>query len=134
VHTGSAEPDIDVLRPSSNGCCGSRRIIDHANRRPTATGADVKVGSHEASSASMVSIMTALWFAQLNGDDKVAVEPHASPTSPPTPSGSVRIPSSPRAAAQLRTHASVTSWSSTAPWSHLVHRPSPADTLPRVER
>ncbi len=27
----------------------------------------------------MVSIMTALWFAHLNGDDKVAVKPHASP-------------------------------------------------------
>ncbi|NND74156.1 MAG: pyruvate dehydrogenase [Ilumatobacter sp.] len=55
------------------------RMIDHANReRPAKPGA-VKVGGHQASSASMVSIMTALWFAHLSGDDKVAVKPHASP-------------------------------------------------------
>ncbi len=27
----------------------------------------------------MVSIMTSLWFAHLDGADKVAVKPHASP-------------------------------------------------------
>ncbi len=55
------------------------RMIDHANReRPAKPGA-VKVGGHQASSASMVSIMTALWFGHLSGDDKVAVKPHASP-------------------------------------------------------
>jgi pyruvate dehydrogenase E1 component len=52
------------------------RIVDHANRRAPSA---IKVGGHQASSASMVSIMTALWFAQLRGDDKVAVKPHASP-------------------------------------------------------
>ena len=54
------------------------RIVDAANRRDTADG-EVKVGGHQASSASMVSIMTALWFAHIGGDDKVAVKPHASP-------------------------------------------------------
>ena len=52
------------------------RIIDAANRRSKT---DIKVGGHQASSASMVSIMTALWFAHLKADDKVAVKPHASP-------------------------------------------------------
>lgn len=52
------------------------RIIDHANRRGAT---DVKVGGHQASSASMVSIMTALWFDHIGGNDKVAVKPHASP-------------------------------------------------------
>ncbi len=52
------------------------RIIDHANRRSET---DVKVGGHQASSASMVSIMTALWFNHIGGEDKVAVKPHASP-------------------------------------------------------
>ncbi len=52
------------------------RMVDHANRR---TGGEVKVGGHQASSASMVSIMTALWFAHIGGEDKVAVKPHASP-------------------------------------------------------
>jgi pyruvate dehydrogenase E1 component len=53
------------------------RMVDHANReRPPG---EIKVGGHQASSASMVSIMTSLWFGHLSGDDKVAVKPHASP-------------------------------------------------------
>src|SRR6185437_12057675 len=53
-------------------------IIHHANRvRKTPSG--VKVGGHQASSASMVSIMTALWFEHLRGPDRVSVKPHASP-------------------------------------------------------
>ena len=53
------------------------RMVDAANReRPPD---EIKVGGHQASSASMVGIMTALWFAHLTGDDKVAVKPHASP-------------------------------------------------------
>ncbi|WP_020106536.1 transketolase C-terminal domain-containing protein [Nocardia sp. 348MFTsu5.1] len=53
-------------------------MIHHANRvRPNATG--LKVGGHQASCASMVSIMTALWFDQLRPGDRVAVKPHASP-------------------------------------------------------
>jgi pyruvate dehydrogenase E1 component len=53
-------------------------IIHHANRvRRTSSG--VKVGGHQASSASMVSVMTALWFHYLRGQDRVSVKPHASP-------------------------------------------------------
>jgi pyruvate dehydrogenase E1 component len=53
-------------------------IVHHANRvRRTASG--VKVGGHQASSASIVSIMTALWFGHLRGPDRVSVKPHASP-------------------------------------------------------
>jgi pyruvate dehydrogenase E1 component len=39
----------------------------------------VKVGGHQASSASVVSIMTALWFEHLRAPDRVSVKPHASP-------------------------------------------------------
>ncbi len=53
-------------------------IIHHANNvRDTPSG--VKVGGHQASSASAVSIMTALYFAHLRGPDRVSVKPHASP-------------------------------------------------------
>src|SRR5215216_6963506 len=53
------------------------RMVDHANReRPPG---EIKVGGHQASSASMVGIMTALWFGHLGRADKVAVKPHASP-------------------------------------------------------
>ena len=56
----------------------STAIIDHANRvRPNPGG--MKVGGHQASSASMVSIMTALWFGHLQSRDRVSVKPHASP-------------------------------------------------------
>ncbi len=40
---------------------------------------EVKVGGHQASCASMVSIMTALYFHALRPQDRVAVKPHASP-------------------------------------------------------
>ncbi|MFD7010103.1 MULTISPECIES: transketolase-like TK C-terminal-containing protein [Rhodococcus] len=53
-------------------------MIHHANRvRPNPTG--LKVGGHQASCASMVSIMTSLWFEQLRPGDRVSVKPHASP-------------------------------------------------------
>ncbi|MFI6095297.1 transketolase-like TK C-terminal-containing protein [Lentzea sp. NPDC051213] len=56
----------------------STAIVDHANRvRPNTTG--VKVGGHQASSASITSIMTALWFEHLRPQDRVSVKPHASP-------------------------------------------------------
>ena len=52
------------------------RIVDAANRPPAET---IKVGGLQASSASMVSIMTALWFHSLRPEDRVAVKPHAAP-------------------------------------------------------
>ena len=54
-------------------------IVHNANHlRPKEDG-DVKVGGHQASCASMVSIMTALYFHTLRPEDRVAVKPHASP-------------------------------------------------------
>jgi pyruvate dehydrogenase E1 component len=53
-------------------------LIHHANRvRPNRSG--LKVGGHQASSASAASIMTALYFDHLRGGDLVSVKPHASP-------------------------------------------------------
>lgn len=77
-----ATVDVEVLeRIQQRVLWLATRMIDHANReRPAPTGdMAIKVGGHQASSASMVSIMTALWFGHLSGDDKVAVKPHASP-------------------------------------------------------
>jgi len=39
----------------------------------------LKVGGHQASSASLAAIMTALYFEVLRPEDRVAVKPHASP-------------------------------------------------------
>jgi hypothetical protein len=58
----------------------SHWMIHHANHiRPNPDG--IKVGGHQASSASMVSIMTALYFSALRPEDRVAVKPHARPCS-----------------------------------------------------
>ncbi len=42
-------------------------------------GDGLKVGGHQASSASLGTIMTALYFSALRPQDRVAVKPHASP-------------------------------------------------------
>lgn len=53
-------------------------IVHHANYvRPNPDG--TKVGGHQASSASMVTILTALYFHYLRAGDRVSVKPHASP-------------------------------------------------------
>jgi len=52
--------------------------IHHANHlRPARDG--LKVGGHQASSASVLTLMTALYFRVLRPADRVAVKPHASP-------------------------------------------------------
>ncbi|MEE2791449.1 MAG: transketolase [Acidobacteriota bacterium] len=53
-------------------------MIHHANHiRPARDG--LKVGGHQASCASMVTLMTALYFDVLRPIDRVAVKPHGSP-------------------------------------------------------
>ena len=53
-------------------------MVHHANK-VRQTGSGVKVGGHQASSASMVSIMSALYLRHLQGADRVSVKPHAAP-------------------------------------------------------
>src|SRR5690606_21692195 len=74
-----AGPDHDPLRDVERRVLWlSTAMIYHANRvRPNPSG--LKVGGHQASSASMVSMMTALWFRHLRAEDRVSVKPHASP-------------------------------------------------------
>ncbi|MBE0582119.1 transketolase [Devosia sp.] len=56
----------------------SNWMVHHANHiRPNVDG--VKVGGHQASSASMAAIMAALYFGVLRPEDRVAVKPHAAP-------------------------------------------------------
>ncbi len=53
-------------------------MIHHANHlRPPRDG--LKVGGHQASCASVATLMTALYFDALRPADRVAVKPHASP-------------------------------------------------------
>lgn len=77
--TAPKRPDERVLRAIAQRVLWlSAAIVDAANRgRPNSSG--VKVGGHQASSASMVDIMVALWFHTLTREDRVSVKPHASP-------------------------------------------------------
>ena len=94
-HTGQ-DRELVTASPLANSCALSpveqgiletiqRRVlwlstlmIHHANYgRPNPD--DLKVGGHQASSASMVSILTALYFRYLDAGDRVAIKPHASP-------------------------------------------------------
>ncbi len=52
--------------------------IHHANHVRTSRDG-LKVGGHQASSASIATIMSALYFSVLRPEDRVAVKPHASP-------------------------------------------------------
>src|SRR5919202_1920491 len=76
-----AQPQLDLAvldRVQQRVLWLATAIVHHANRvRPNTSG--VKVGGHQASSASMVSLMTALWFSFLEAPDRVSVKPHASP-------------------------------------------------------
>ena len=71
--------DLDTLREVEQRVLWlATATVDHANRvRPNPGG--LKVGGHQASSASIVSIMTALYLRHLGPDDRISVKPHASP-------------------------------------------------------
>ena len=53
-------------------------MVHHANH-VRSNPDNLKVGGHQASSASMASILTALYFYHLKSGDRVSIKPHASP-------------------------------------------------------
>ncbi len=53
--------------------------IHNANHLRDKAADEVKVGGHQASSASMVALMCALYLSRLRPQDRVAVKPHAGP-------------------------------------------------------
>jgi len=79
--TSSHQLDVDVVtlqRIERRVLWLAVRIVDYANReRPK--GDALKVGGHQASSASMVTLMAALYLSDLRAEDRVSVKPHASP-------------------------------------------------------
>src|SRR5512132_2917313 len=87
VSTILSAPAAPVLDDQALACLRTleRRVlwlstwmIHHANHlRPSRDG--LKVGGHQASSASVATLMTALYFHVLRPEDRVAVKPHASP-------------------------------------------------------
>ncbi|HSI41255.1 MAG TPA: transketolase [Xanthobacteraceae bacterium] len=77
IHAASAR--LDALRAFERKALWlSTWTIHNANHlRASADG--LKVGGHQASSASLATIMTALYLGALRPEDRVAVKPHASP-------------------------------------------------------
>ncbi|MGE3366198.1 MAG: transketolase [Rhizobiaceae bacterium] len=75
-----------TLTPARLACLKDleRQVLWHAcwmihNANHLREKGEVKVGGHQASSASLASILTALYFHVLRSEDRVAVKPHASP-------------------------------------------------------
>ncbi|HTZ87063.1 MAG TPA: pyruvate dehydrogenase [Solirubrobacteraceae bacterium] len=77
--SGASAGELDVLDAVQRRVLWlAMSMVHHANKvRETSSG--VKVGGHQASSASIVSIMTALYFEHLRAPDRVSVKPHAAP-------------------------------------------------------
>ena len=73
------DENIDVLKTLEKRILWfATWMIHHANNiRPRTDG--VKVGGHQASCASMVTVMTALFLHTLRPFDRIAVKPHAGP-------------------------------------------------------
>jgi pyruvate dehydrogenase E1 component len=71
--------NLDILRALEKKALwlGSWMIHNANHLRESTDG--LKVGGHQASSASLATIMTALYFDVLRPEDRVAVKPHASP-------------------------------------------------------
>ena len=74
-----AATDLETLQAIERRVLWLATAIVHYANRVRENRSGVKVGGHQASSASMVGLMTALWFSELRADDRVSVKPHASP-------------------------------------------------------
>jgi pyruvate dehydrogenase E1 component len=74
-----AAGDLDVLRAIERKLIWlSTWMVHHANAiRPNVDG--IKVGGHQASSTSLATVVTALYFSALGPDDVVAMKAHAAP-------------------------------------------------------
>src|SRR5438876_6076594 len=85
--TPAKESDASVLSPEEYMILDSiqRRVLwlstlmIHYANNVRSNPDELKVGGHQASSASMVSILTALYFHYLDAGDRVSIKPHASP-------------------------------------------------------
>ena len=84
--TTPTRPAIDALRERDRALAEiqdrvlwlSMQIVDYANNvRPNTDG--IKVGGHQASSSSVVTILTSLYFDFMQAGDRLSVKPHASP-------------------------------------------------------
>ncbi len=78
--TGFTNADLDLLAELERKILWLATWTIHNANHLRQSGDGMKVGGHQASSASMATIMTALYLRVLRPEDRVAVKPHASPT------------------------------------------------------
>ncbi len=77
---GLGTDDIAVLQEIERRVLWlSTLMVHHANNVRENPDKPTKVGGHQASSASVVTIMTALYFQFLKSGDRTSIKPHASP-------------------------------------------------------
>ena len=78
--TAGDGPGLDLLREIERRVLWlSTLMIHHANNVRPNPDKPTKVGGHQASSSSVVTILTALYFRHLRAGDRVSIKPHASP-------------------------------------------------------
>src|SRR5437588_5113155 len=75
----SDNSELDILREFERKLLWLASWTIHNANHLRASVDGLKVGGHQASSASLATIMTALYFRALRPQDRVAVKPHASP-------------------------------------------------------
>ena len=84
--TSSAPPHIESLSDRDRSLVDIQErvlwlainMVHHANQvRPNPDG--LKVGGHQASSSSVVTILTSLYFDFMKSGDRISIKPHASP-------------------------------------------------------
>ena len=68
-----AEEDLDILQNIEQRVLWLTTYLLHYINKLRPSPDDLKVGGHQASSASLVSILTALYVAVLRPEDQVAV-------------------------------------------------------------
>src|SRR5436853_2025710 len=71
--------ELDILRELEKKVLWLASWTIHSANHLRANVDGLKIGGHQASSASLATIMTALYFRTLRPQDRVAVKPHASP-------------------------------------------------------
>ena len=71
--------DLKLLKELENKVSWLSNYIIHNANHLRKKNDDLKVGGHQASCASVVSILVVLYFKILNKNDRIAVKPHASP-------------------------------------------------------
>ena len=71
--------DLDILQTIERRVLWLSTYLLHYINKLRPSPDDLKVGGHQASSASLVSVLTALYCVVLRPQDHVAVKPHAAP-------------------------------------------------------